>query len=183
MNVPVTVKGDTLFEGDQTFNLNVTLAAGQTGVAIADGQGAGTIVDDDPMPTLTINNPAAVQEPAGTNSNSNTSSVVFTITLTGAHEQTSSVVWSTANGTATGGLLGGLLFPNTDYRTSTNSAGFAGSTGATQTASATVAVFHNPDTTATETFFVNLGNLFGVAVAPTNAAIGTGQGVGTITNR
>ena len=43
----VTVNGDTLFEADETFFVNVTNVVGAT---LVDGQGVGTIVNDDPEP-------------------------------------------------------------------------------------------------------------------------------------
>jgi hypothetical protein len=55
MNVPnrgsytftVLVNGDTTVEPDETFFVNVTNATGGGGVTIMDGQGQGTIVNDD----------------------------------------------------------------------------------------------------------------------------------------
>ena len=48
--VTVVVNGDALDEGDETFNVNLSGAAGAT---IGDGIGVGTITDDDPLPALT----------------------------------------------------------------------------------------------------------------------------------
>jgi hypothetical protein len=45
--VPVTVMGDRLVEPDETFSVQLTGASGAT---IADGQGVGTISDDDALP-------------------------------------------------------------------------------------------------------------------------------------
>ena len=49
--VTVLVNGDLLDEVDESFLLNLT---GPTNATLADGQGAGTITDDDPTPTLSI---------------------------------------------------------------------------------------------------------------------------------
>jgi hypothetical protein len=47
--VTIAVNGDTLVESDETFFVNLSNATG--GATIADGQGVGTIIDDD-LPTL-----------------------------------------------------------------------------------------------------------------------------------
>ena len=52
-SLPVKVIGDTLHEPDETFVVNLTNATG--GAVIADGQGQGTIVDNDPpVPGVTV---------------------------------------------------------------------------------------------------------------------------------
>ena len=62
----MTVNGDTKFEGDEYFfvNLSSTVNAG-----ILDSQGVGMILNDDPAPTtpptLTINNVARSQDELG----------------------------------------------------------------------------------------------------------------------
>jgi len=50
--VTVAVKGDALDEANETFQVNLSAA---TNATIADGQGIGTITDDDPTPSLAIN--------------------------------------------------------------------------------------------------------------------------------
>ena len=47
--VTVPVNGDVLDEADETFFVNLSTPSNAT---IADGQGVGTITDDDPLPTL-----------------------------------------------------------------------------------------------------------------------------------
>jgi hypothetical protein len=46
MTFTVQVKGDTIFEGNETFFVNLSTPAG---ASILDGQGIGTIADDEPM--------------------------------------------------------------------------------------------------------------------------------------
>jgi hypothetical protein len=46
-NLTVTVKGDNLSEDDETFFVNLS---NPTNATIADAQGVGTIVDNDPAP-------------------------------------------------------------------------------------------------------------------------------------
>ena len=47
----VTVSGDTTYEENESFTVNLTNAANAT---IADGQGVGTITNDDATPTVTL---------------------------------------------------------------------------------------------------------------------------------
>jgi hypothetical protein len=195
-DVAVSIKGDAMYEGNQAFNLVVTLAPGETDATIADGTAVGTIVDDDPTPSLSINSPAAVQEPNVPVNSGGTAPISFTITLTGGHEQASSVVWSTQNGTAQapsvpfgpGTSTDYLPVPGTPLQTGSTTVSFAPTTAPSQTANAVVQIRRNSAGDApSETFLVNLGvgKALGapVTVAPVNAVISAGQGTGTITNR
>ena len=60
VNVPI--KGDTLDENDETFTLKVV--AHGPGIAVADGEGIGSITDDDNAPVITIDD---VNKKEGTN--------------------------------------------------------------------------------------------------------------------
>ena len=150
----MTVNGDTTVESNETFLVNLSAPSGAT---IADAQGTGTIVNDDSVPTLSIND-ISVSE-----GNSGTKPATFTVTLSAAAASSVSVTYATANGTATAG---------SDYATLGGSVTFpAGST--TQTLSVTV----NGDTAVEpdETFTVNL-------TSPSGATLADAQGVATITN-
>jgi uncharacterized protein (TIGR03437 family) len=70
----VTVNGDTDVESDETFFVNVSNV---TGANVLDGQGVGTIQNDDsaPLPTLTINDVSMAE------GNSGTTTFSFTINL------------------------------------------------------------------------------------------------------
>ena len=57
--VTVNVNGDTAVEGDETFFVTLSDAKGAT---IADGQGAGTILNDDRAPTLVVPPPQSGNE-------------------------------------------------------------------------------------------------------------------------
>jgi glucose/arabinose dehydrogenase len=152
--INVTVNGDSIFEVNETFNLNLSGAANAT---IADNQGVGTINNDDTQPSISINN-ASLSE-----GNSGTSSAAFTVTLSNASSQTITVNFSTANGSATAG---------TDYVAASGSVSFAA--GET---SKSINVTVNGDTTleSNESFNVNLSGAV-------NATIADNQGVGTINN-
>ncbi len=150
--VAVTVNGDAAVEANETFSVNLSAASGAT---IADGSGAGTIVNDD-GPTLAIND-ALVTE-----GNSGTIAANFTITRSGGSTGSASVSWATANGTA---VAGG------DY-VAVASAPVTFAAGET---TKTVSVDVKGDTTgeANETFTVKL-------TAPTGATVSDDTGVGTI---
>jgi large repetitive protein len=151
--VNVTVSGDTSIEPDETFFVNLT---SPSNAFIADGQGVGTILNDDN--SLTINDVTL------TEGNSGTKSFNFTVTLSPAHASTVTVQYATANGTAMAG---------SDYvaHPTTTLTFTAGQT----TKTVTVLVNGDNDDEADETFFVNLFN-------STNATITDSQGVGTILN-
>ena len=151
----MTVNGDTTVEPDETFFVNVTNV---TGATVVNGQGVGTIQNDD-TPSLSIND---VTHNEG---NSSTTTYTFTVTLSPASNQTVTVNYVTADSTATAG---------SDYTAipSTQLTFLAGET--TKTFDVTV----SGDTTVEpdETFVANLsGN------SP-NSTISDSQGVGTITN-
>src|SRR6185369_1776849 len=85
-------KGDTLNEVNETFFVNLSGAVNAT---IADSQGMGTIIDNDPVPSLSIGD---VQIAEG---NSGTTTAISTVTLSTASGQTVTVNWTTGDGTAT----------------------------------------------------------------------------------
>jgi hypothetical protein len=87
----VTINGDATFEGNETFFLNLGDAVL---ASIADGQGIGTITNDDSAPTFSIDNVQVAEGQSGT------STATFTVTKTGATELASSVDAQTADATA-----------------------------------------------------------------------------------
>ena len=157
--VSVAVNGDVTVEPNETFFVNLTLA---TNANISDGQGQGTIIDDDlvspPAPTLSISDVTVLE------GDSSTTNAVFTVTLSAISAQTVTVVASTANNTANSPSDYIVLAP-------TLVTFLPGET------SQTVTVSVNGDTVdeLNETFFVNL-------TGATNATVTDGQGIGTITN-
>ena len=88
----VAVVGDTRDEFDETFVANLSSPVNAT---IADGQGVGTILDNDPIPTLSINNVTVTEVDAGTNT------ATFTATLSAASGKTVTVDYATSDVTAT----------------------------------------------------------------------------------
>jgi hypothetical protein len=153
--ITVLVNGDITFEPDENFFVNLS---NPTNATIADGQGEGTILNDDPQPTISIDD-TAVEE-----GNFGVTPAQFTASLSNPSFQTITVDFATADGTAT--------TADGDYVANAGTIAF--SPGDT---SGNVSVSVNGDTNVEpdENFFVNLSN-------PTNATIADGQGEGTILN-
>jgi chitinase len=149
----VTVNGDTLDEADaDTALVNLSSA---TNAALADGRGVGSIVDDDPLPSLSI------ADATRTEGNSGTANLTFTVTLAPVSGRTVTVAWAAADGSA--------LAP-ADYTASPGTVTFAaGQTSRTFTARIVGDRLDEYD----ETFGVELSS-------PTNATIADGQALGTI---
>jgi hypothetical protein len=154
--VPVAVLGDAVVEPSETFVVNLS---NPTNATIGDGQGLGTIVDNDAPPPPVV----SIGDATVTEGNAGSVSAVFTVSLSAASGQTVTVQYATANGTATAG---------SDYTAASGTVTFAPGD-----VSETVGVAVLGDTVfePSETFVVNLSN-------PTNATIGDGQGLGTITD-
>lgn len=150
----VLANGDALNEASETFFVNVTNVVN---AVVVDGQGVGTITNDDPLPSLSINDVTVTEGNAGT------TNAVFTVTLSAASGQTVSVGYASADGTAT---------QPGDYAATSGTLIF---TPGQTTRTVTVPVSGETVPEANETFFVNLS---GAA----NATIADNQGVGTVTN-
>ncbi len=150
----VQVNGDLLSEANETFFVNVTNVSG---AIVGDGQGLGTIINDDAPPSISTSNVSV------TEGNSGTVNAVVTVTLSAASGQTVTVNYATADGSATA---------PSDYTAASGSLTFA--PGQT---SRTITILVNGDTTpeANETFTVGLSGA-------TNATIGVATSVVTITN-
>ncbi len=104
--VPVSLVPDTTNEGVEQFFLNLDTP---TNATIADGQGIGTIFDDDPQATVSIDNVTHVE------GNSGITTYTFTVTKTGTTAQTVSVDYATVNASAAapsdfGAVSGTLTF-------------------------------------------------------------------------
>jgi hypothetical protein len=153
----VPVKGDLILEPTETFSVNLSFP---TNLRIADAQGIGTIIDNDLYPGVSIGNASRAE------GNSGTTAFTFTISLTSARSQESSVRYSTANGSATS--TGGTR----DFQSTSGTLNFpAGVTSKTVTVSVVGDTRLEPD----ETFFVNLSQPVGLTIADS-------QGLGAILN-
>ena len=83
----VAVSGDTIFEGNETFTVNLSNAAGAT---IADAQAIGPSPRTTAAPVLTIGDVSV------TEGNSGTTPAVFTVSLTGTRSVNATVSYATA---------------------------------------------------------------------------------------
>ena len=148
--ITVLVNGDRLGEPNETFVVNLSAP---TNATLADGQGIGTILDDEPR--ISINDVAV------TEGNTGTVNATFTVSLSVAYDVAVTVHYQTANGSATAG---------SDYAAASGDVTIAA--GQT-TKTFTVAVIGDRSAEPTENFVANLS-------AATNGSIVDSQGVGTI---
>ncbi len=155
--VNVTINGDAVFENNESFFVNLSAP---TNATIADGQGVGTIVNDDTAPALTINDVSVVE------GNSGTSSLLFIVTRTGPTELPATFIAATADSTATA---------PSDYLSALTGSTSIAPGGASATTTLTATINGDVVVESNESFFVNLS-------APNNASIADNQGIGTINN-
>ncbi len=148
----MNVAGDLLNEPDETFRVNLSSAVNAT---IADTQATGTIVDDDAIPTISINDPTL------TEGNSGTANMTFTLTLSAASGRTVTVAYATSDGTAT---------QPADYSARTGTVTF---TAGQVSRTFTVPVVGDTLDEFDETFVADLAT-------PTNATIAKSHSVATI---
>ncbi len=92
--IAIVVSADLLHEPDETFTVTLNNASNAT---IFDGAGLGTITNDDPMPTLAVNDVSVLEGDSGV------ASAAFTISLSAASGQPISVTAATSDGSATAG--------------------------------------------------------------------------------
>ena len=152
--VTVAVKGDLIDEYDEEFKLRISTPINAN---IADSSGTCRIMDNDPLPALSINDSTAREG----NNEVDSGNVRFTVSLSAASGRTVSVQFSETSGTATRDLdftwVGGrLVFPS----------------GSTE---AYIDVPIRPDNAfeSDETFLVKLSDVY-------NATIADGEGQGAI---
>jgi hypothetical protein len=106
-SVTVPVLGDRLGEPNETFVVNL---ANPTNAYVADGQGVGTIADDEPL--ISINDVTKAEGKKG-----KTTLFVFTVTLSAAYDQPVTMSFATIDGSARTG--------NNDYVARTGTLTFA----------------------------------------------------------
>ncbi len=154
--ISIEVLGDTLDETNETFFVDLT----STDAPIADGQGEGTINDNDAEPTISIDDVTV------TEGNSGTVNAGFTISLSAESGKTVTVDYATADGTTTAGA---------DYTALvTETLTFA--PGETSKP-VTVQVTGDTNDEANETFFLELSNAQNGTIPGPG---GTIKGTGTI---
>lgn len=152
VTVPITT--DLLDEADETFAFTLTTIDNGTFQG-GDPNAVGTIVDDDPTPSLSISD-AAVTE-----GNTDTVTTTVTVTLSAPSGRNVAVDFATADGTAT-------FSPGADYHSQSGRLVFApGETTKTITLTVVSDTVNEPD----EAFFVNLTNPVNATIADPRATI------------
>jgi hypothetical protein len=147
----VAVKGDRLPEPTETFAVNLS-AVGN--VIIADGQGIGTIVDNEPR--ISINDVIKFEGRQG-----KTTQFTFTVTLLAAYDQPVTVSFRTVDGTAKAS--------DNDYTGRTGTLTFK---PGERTKTITIEVKGDSKREANETFYLDLFGLSGNALFTKNRGIG-----------
>jgi hypothetical protein len=150
--ITVQVIGDLLDEANETFLVRLSSPAH---ALLGDAQATGTILDDDPMPVLTIGDVSLAEGEAGT------TAAAFSLSLSAPSGRVVRVVAATANGTATAG---------SDYASGTLALELSPGTVA---GTVGVGVLGDRVWEPDETFSVTLS-------LPLNATLGDAQGTGTI---
>jgi hypothetical protein len=153
--ISVLVNGDRLAEPNETFVVNLN---SPTNATIADGQGVGTILDDEPRISI-----SDVTKKEG--KKNQTTQFTFTVTLSAAYDQPVTVSFKTTDGTAT--------TSDNDYVAQSGTLTFA--PGET-TKTITIEVKGDSKKEAAEAFYLDL---FGLS---TNALFIKSRGLGTILN-
>lgn len=151
--IPITINGDTKRENNETFTVTLT---GATGAPLGTPtQATVTILNDDPVPAMSINDVSVAEGNAGS------TNATFTISLSNPSATQIAVDYSTSDQTATAG---------TDY---TATSGTAVITAGQTSVQIQVAVLGDTVNEGNETFAVTLSNAL-------NATIADAVGVGTI---
>ncbi len=152
--IGVNVFGEALHDMTRAFLLNLSAP---TNATLARSQAIGSIVNNVPAPSVSVNDVSVVDPTTGTTTAS------FVVSLSAASALPVTVNYATADGTAVAG---------TNYQASSGSLTFApGVTGLT----VTVTISPNPLNDANRTFTFNLST-------PGGATLGRAQGTGTIVN-
>lgn len=159
--VEITINADTLDEANETF---LVLLSNAVNGSITDGEGQGTISDDDASPSLSIDD-VTISE-----GNTGTTTATFTVTLSAASGRTVTVNHATVDGTATAG--GSASTGGEDYEPTSGTLTFApGDT----TRTITVDVNGDALDETNETFRVDLSGA-------TNATMMDSTGAATLNN-
>jgi Calx-beta domain len=153
--ISVLVNGDRLLEADETFFVNLT---SPTNAIIANSQGVGTILDDEPR--ISISDVAKAE-----GRRNRTTLFTFTVTLSAAYDQPVTMSFHTADGSATTG--------DNDYVAKTGTLTFL--PGET-TKTITIEVKGDSKKEANETFYLDLFD------NSSNSLFTKQRGIGTILN-
>ena len=149
--ISIAVLGDRVAEPNESFSVNLST----NDAFIQNGQGIGTILDDEPR--------ISISDVSKKEGNSGTTQFIFTVTLSSAYDQAVTVNYATADGSAT--------VADHDYQAKSGTITFAA--GQT-TQTITILVNGDKKKESNEWFAVNLSN------ASSNALLSDSQGIGWI---
>ncbi len=154
--IAVGVRGDRIFENDETFLINLTTPVNGT---IEDSQATATIRNDDTMPTVSVTDVTVTEQ------NTTLTNAIFRVSLSSGSGLPVVVTFAAASGTADAGIdfsnrIGQLTFT-------------AGTPFLTQNVA--IIVYGDTAPEVNETFFLHL-------TSATNATIARTSGLGTIVN-
>ena len=178
---PITVNGDSLYELPEQFFVNLSNVTGTATITSGnDGQGVGTILNDDPKPSLSINDRNNFEgtvspSPSPSPGPPVTTTQTFTVTKTGSTAVSATVKFDTVDGAVNGATGGASCTTGVDYISQSGTLTFPASGTGSTTQTITVVVCKDSDFEPDETFTIDLS-------LPTNALISDNQGVGTIKN-
>jgi predicted extracellular nuclease len=161
----VTVNSDTVVEANETFFVNITNV---TGATVADGQGQGTITNDDVPPP--VPGDFSISDVSHVEGNSGNTLYTFTVTRSGGSDGAVTVDWSTNASGAAG------FADATDFDPSQVFSGTLTFANGVTTQTITLEVVGDHVVEGDETFTINLANATG------GAGITDASGTGTITN-
>jgi outer membrane biosynthesis protein TonB len=147
--VTVAVAGDTLDEPHETYSVELANAVGAT---IADGRGAGTILDNDPQVSISVDDVARAEA---------NGPAAFTVSLSKASGKVVTVAYATADGSA---------LAENDYGARSGTLVFL---AGESSKSVSVPLVDDDVAEGDETFTVTLSSAV-------NASLADAQGVGTI---
>ncbi len=152
--VPVIVNGNAIYASTKTYFANLS---GALNAVVVRTQAVGTIINDDPLPTLSISDVSLFEGNIGA------TAAVFAVTLSGPSSLTTTFSYGTVNGTA---------FTGSDYSGKSGSISLPPLTTSTNISVTIVSdMIAEPD----EVFYLDIS-------APVNAALGKREGVCTILN-
>lgn len=161
--VSISVNADARLENNEQFFLNIVSAVN---AGIADGQGVGTITNDDSVKI-------SIGDASITEGNSATSNMNFTVTLEGTSDVPVSVRADTVDGTALGSVTGAL----NDFTKLTNQPITFAPGETSKTVSVAIVGDTVQEAATTEVFTVKLS-----AATPNGVTLQNDAGTGTITD-
>ncbi|MFC5312022.1 Calx-beta domain-containing protein, partial [Azospirillum rugosum] len=161
--ITITVNGDLLFEGDESFDVVLTSAVGAR-IATGGASASGTVLNDDPAPpSVSITTPTV----AAYEGQSGTTPFTFTVTRTGDLTRATTVAWSVVGS-------GGVPALASDFENGVLPSGTVTFAAGAATATITVNVAGDITVETNETFTVQLISASNGTVSGTGAtAVGT----------